>query len=130
MIQYLNVFFTISTRTFVRRCFSSAAGCATTTASTPGAPPQVKCSITRGMVISVESVPYRHFGDFLRAPVRHVNAALDVRVVFASGSETTHGDGARRYCGVLTLIGGAGLLWRRLTISACVPLPLRRISSS
>ncbi|EGX24065.1 hypothetical protein ECTX1999_1522, partial [Escherichia coli TX1999] len=23
MIQYLNVFFTISTRTFVRRCFSS-----------------------------------------------------------------------------------------------------------
>ncbi len=45
----------------------------------------------------VESVPYRHFGDFLRALVRHVNAALDVRVVFASGSETTHGDGARRY---------------------------------
>lgn len=27
--------FTISTRTFVRRCFSSAAGCATTTGSTP-----------------------------------------------------------------------------------------------
>lgn len=45
----------------------------------------------------VESVPYRHFGDFLRAPVRHVNAALDVRVVFASGSETTNGDGARRH---------------------------------
>ncbi len=48
MIQYLNVFFTISTRTFVRRCFSSAAGCATTTGSTPGAPPQVKCSINAG----------------------------------------------------------------------------------
>ncbi|MGU0043633.1 hypothetical protein ACVXHA_17140 [Escherichia coli] len=31
-------------------------------------------------------------------------------------AETTNGDGARRsYCGVLTLIGGAGLLWRRLT---------------
>ncbi len=36
-------------------------------------------------------------------------------MVFASGSETTNGDGARGICGVLTLIGGAGLLWRRLT---------------
>src|SRR5699024_8146534 len=45
----------------------------------------------------VESVPYGHCGGFLRALVRRVNAALDVRVVFASGSETTHGAGARRY---------------------------------
>lgn len=60
----------------------------------------------------VESVPYRHFGDFLRAPVRHVNAALDVRVVFASGSETTNGDGARRYLRCVDID------WRRRTAVA------------
>ena len=63
----------------------------------------------------VESVPYRHFGDFLRALVRHVNAALDVRVVFAGGSETTNGDGARRHLRCVDVDCGAGLLWRRLT---------------
>ncbi len=72
----------------------------------------------------VELVPYRHFGDFLRAPVRHVNATLDVRVVSAGGGKTADGDDPRRNmrgidadwrCGVLTLIGGAGLLVRRLT---------------
>ena len=44
----------------------------------------------------VESVPYWHFGDFLRAPVRHVNAALDVRVVSAGGGKTADGDDPRR----------------------------------
>ncbi len=34
MIQYLNVFFTISTRTCVARFLSSEAGCATITDST------------------------------------------------------------------------------------------------
>lgn len=63
----------------------------------------------------VESVPYRHFGDFLRAPVRHVNTALDVRVVSAGGGKTADGDDPRRNMRVLTLIGGAGLLVRRLT---------------
>ena len=60
----------------------------------------------------VESVPYRHFGDFLRAPVRHVNTALDVRVVFTSGSETTDGDGARRY------LRRVDVDWRRRTAVA------------
>ena len=63
----------------------------------------------------VESVPYRHFGDFLRAPVRQVNTALDVRVVSAGGGKTADGDDPRRNMRVLTLIGGAGLLVRRLT---------------
>ncbi len=51
-------------------------------------------------------------GDFLRALVRHVNAALDVRVVFASGSETTNGDGARRYLRCVDID------WRRRTAVA------------
>ncbi|MGU0043634.1 respiratory nitrate reductase subunit gamma [Escherichia coli] len=39
----------------------------------------------RGMVIW-SNLFISAFWDFLRALVRHVNAALDVRVVFASGS--------------------------------------------
>lgn len=63
----------------------------------------------------VESVPYWHFGDFLRAPVRHVNAALDVRVVLPVAAKQLMAMVLGGICGVLTLIGGAGLLWRRLT---------------
>lgn len=63
----------------------------------------------------VESVPYRHFGDLLRAPVRHVNAALDVRVVLPVAAKQLMAMVLGGICGVLTLIGGAGLLWRRLT---------------
>ncbi len=63
----------------------------------------------------VESVPYRHFGDFLRALVRHVNAALDVRVVLPVAAKQLMAMVLGGICGVLTLIGGAGLLWRRLT---------------
>ncbi len=48
MIQYLNVFFTTSTPTSARRSFFSAAGCAMTTVSTPGAPPPARCSINAG----------------------------------------------------------------------------------
>lgn len=66
----------------------------------------------RGMVIWSNLFHNRHFGDFLRALVRHVNAALDVRVVFASGSETTHGDGARRYLRCVDVD------WRRRTAVA------------
>ncbi len=49
MIQYLNVFFyDIYPYICATVFFPSAAGCATTTGSTPGAPPQVKCSINAG----------------------------------------------------------------------------------
>ena len=41
-----------------------------------------------------------------------INAALDVRVVFASGSETTNGDGARRYLRCVDID------WRRRTAVA------------
>lgn len=63
----------------------------------------------------VKLVPYRHFGDFLRAPVRHVNATLDVRVVSAVAVKQQMAMILGGICGVLTLIGGAGLLVRRLT---------------
>lgn len=42
----------------------------------------------------------------------HVNATLDVRVVFASGSETTNGDGARWYLRCVDVD------WRRRTAVA------------
>ncbi len=38
------------------------------------------------------------------------NAALDVRVVSAGGGKTADGEILGGICGVLTLIGGAGLL--------------------
>lgn len=41
-------FFTISTRTCVARFLSLEAGCATTTGSTPGAPPPARCWINAG----------------------------------------------------------------------------------
>lgn len=42
------LFFTTSTPTSARRSFFSAAGCAMTTASTPGAPPPARCWINAG----------------------------------------------------------------------------------
>lgn len=47
MIQYLNVFFMISTRT-CGTVFILEAGCATITGSIPGAPPPARCSINVG----------------------------------------------------------------------------------
>ncbi|MGU0160208.1 respiratory nitrate reductase subunit gamma [Escherichia coli] len=68
----------------------------------------------RGMVIWSNLF---HIGiwDFLRALVRHVNAALDVRVVLPVAAKQLMAMVLGGICGVLTLIGGAGLLWRRLT---------------
>ncbi|STJ44400.1 respiratory nitrate reductase 2 gamma chain [Escherichia coli] len=114
MIQYLNVFFYDIYPYICATVFSSAAGCATTTGSTPGAPPQVKCSITRDGDM-VESVPYRHFGDFLRALVRHVTPHWMYAWFLPVAAKQLMAMVLGGICGVLTLIGGAGLLWRRLT---------------
>ncbi|SQD03743.1 respiratory nitrate reductase 2 gamma chain [Escherichia coli] len=63
----------------------------------------------------VESVPYRHFGDLLRAPVRHVNAHWMYAWFLPVAAKQLMAMVLGGICGVLTLIGGAGLLWRRLT---------------
>lgn len=48
MIQYLNVFFYDIYPYICATVFFSAAGCAMTTVSTPGAPPPARCSINAG----------------------------------------------------------------------------------
>lgn len=115
MIQYLNVFFfTISTRTFVRRCFSSAAGCATTTGSTRRASSSQMLD-KRGMVIWSNlfhiGILGIFFGHLFGMLTPHWMYAWFLPVAAKQLMAMVLGG----ICGVLTLIGGAGLLWRRLT---------------
>ncbi len=63
----------------------------------------------------VESVPYRHFGDFFG----HLFGMLTPHWMYAwflpVAAKQLMAMVLGGICGVLTLIGGAGLLWRRLT---------------
>ncbi len=63
----------------------------------------------------VESVPYWHSGDLLWPSVWDANATLDVCRFLPIAVKQQMAMILGGVCGVLTLIGGAGLLWRRLT---------------
>lgn len=65
--------------------------------------------------VVVKLVPHRHSGDLFRAPVWHVNAALDVCLVPADCGKTADGDDCWRTLWRAHTGGGAGLLVRRLT---------------
>ena len=80
MTHYLNVFSMTFIRTSAPPSFSLAAGCATTTGSTLARLVEPDAQQARDE-LGFEPVSYRHSGDLLRAPVRHVNPALDVRPV-------------------------------------------------
>ncbi len=63
----------------------------------------------------VESVPYWHSGDLLWPSVWDADATLDVCRFLPIAVKQQMAMILGGVCGVLTLIGGAGLLWRRLT---------------
>lgn len=114
MIQYLNVFFTISTRTCVARFLSLEAGCATTTGSTLRAASSQMLD-KRGMVIWSNlfhiGILGIFFGHLFGMLTPHWMYAWFLPVAVKQQMAMILGG----ICGVLTLIGGAGLLVRRLT---------------
>lgn len=106
--------FTISTRTCAARYLSSAVGYAMTTGNTHGEPLPARCWTNAAWCYGQTCSTSAFWGSF-RALVWHVNPALDVCPFLPIAVKQQMAMIAGGLCGVLTLVGGAGLLVRRLT---------------